>query len=310
MDPELAVKYLLFAQFCTEITASQLLSVPQNFKGVTHYFFPSLVSASRPSDLNIVLPEDHNYTHSYTWALKCSNPCQFFTPRLLHTLFVQLTKYDKETVNARFVVWKSGILLVRNNGTRSIIEVTDQSTRLYLAMQCVKGYELLLVQQRSELISLILSLLSKVCPKLELRKCLLLPDTAFPPECCNEIPLADVAKSVVCSFPTVLYNYEDGVTPRHVKIIDLLHLDPFHAIEAKILQHLFSPSQSMKIVPPLILKEIISAVNLCTDTIAKKIGGNEGMTYNQVFRELAKYSIFTMGDLYVSCGDAKSQPTP
>ena len=51
MEPEHAIKYLIFAQFCTEIAADQLISLPNGEENVTHYFFPNLVSASRPAIL-------------------------------------------------------------------------------------------------------------------------------------------------------------------------------------------------------------------------------------------------------------------
>jgi ankyrin repeat protein len=155
MEPDLAVKYLLFAQFCTEVNTRQLVSVSKNAIGVDHiYFFPNLVSASRPPSL--LPPKDgQHFSSFYTWGLKCADSHQFFTPRFLHTLFVQLTKCEYEDTKAKFLIWKNGILLVHSDGTRSIVEVTDQTTRVYLAMQCVKDCELLLVKQRSNLISLI-----------------------------------------------------------------------------------------------------------------------------------------------------------
>ena len=105
MEPTQAIKYLIFSQFCTEITANQLISVPQGIAGLTHYFFPSLASTSRPEDT--ILLGDSDYTHLYTWGLKCTDSCQFLTPRYLHSLFIQLTKCEGDAINARFIIWKS-----------------------------------------------------------------------------------------------------------------------------------------------------------------------------------------------------------
>jgi ankyrin repeat protein/GTPase SAR1 family protein len=100
MEPDLAIKYLIFAQFCTEITTKQLVSVSEKIMGVDHYFFPNLVSASRPPDL---LPPDdgQHFSPFYTLGLKCISSHQFFTPRFLHTLFVQLTKCTYESTKAK-----------------------------------------------------------------------------------------------------------------------------------------------------------------------------------------------------------------
>ena len=50
MEPTQAIRYLIFSQFCTKITANQLISVPQGFEGLTNYFFPSLANTLRLDD--------------------------------------------------------------------------------------------------------------------------------------------------------------------------------------------------------------------------------------------------------------------
>ena len=298
MEPNLAIKYLVFAQFCTEITDEQLISVPENFTGENHYFFPNLVSASRPAD--IVLPGDSHYTSFYTWGIKCASLHHFLTPRFLHTLFVQLVKCEKDNVNAKFTIWKNGILLVHHNATRSIIEVTDQTTRLYLTMQCVKGYESLLVKQRSELITLIKLLLVAICPKVKHTEYLLHPGTLCPFDGGEELPLADVAQSVVHGYPTVLVAYKDGMTPKHVPIKDLLHFDPFHAIKDKILQDIFRYRQSTNVVSSSTFNAVCSSMKVKCKPLAKELALTQQMTCKEFFEELIQYSIFTDGNLYVS----------
>ena len=71
MEPEKAIKYLIFTQLCTEIASDQLICPPDVEKNVTYYFFPNLALASRPGDL--LPPGDLKYTHLYTWCLKCSH---------------------------------------------------------------------------------------------------------------------------------------------------------------------------------------------------------------------------------------------
>ena len=196
MPPDLAIKYLLFTQFCTEVSADKLISVPTDVARQKQYFFPNLVLASRPS--SIFSTDDYQFTHFYTWCLKCSNAHQFFTPRFIHTLFIQLVKCERDTVNTAYTIWKNGISFCHDNGTRYIIEVTDQTTRLYLAIWCKVGCELHLVKQRSMLISLIKSLAHKTCPAVAVEEFLLPPQTTYPPESMQlEIPLARVALAVI-----------------------------------------------------------------------------------------------------------------
>ncbi len=74
------------------------------------------------------------------------------------SIFIQLVKCENDSAHAQCIIWKNGILLVHSNLTRCVIEVTDQTTRLYITLQCEKGHKIYLVKQRSFLISLIKSL--------------------------------------------------------------------------------------------------------------------------------------------------------
>ena len=295
MEPTQAIKYLTFSQFCTEIVANQLISVPQGFEGLTHYFFPSLASTLKP-DAALLLG-DGDYTHLYTWGLKCTDSHQFLTPRYLHSLFIQLTKCEGDAANTRFNIWKNGILLVHVNGTRSIIEVTDQTTHLYLTMQCVKGCELNLLKHRSKLISLIKSLLGKSCPLLTFDEFLLLPHATYPLDISNQIPLADIAHSVLGSHPTVLFDYN------HIPLRDLLHWDPFHVIDEPSLQELFCHRYCMCAISSSTLSLICSSIEGGCEAFAKGLSvqaSTQQITYDLLYQELSQYSIFTDGNLYVS----------
>ena len=291
MEPEHAIKYLILTQFCTEITAEQLncLSDSMDF-----YFFPNLISASKPDDL---LPAgDLKYTHLYTWCLKCSNARQFFTPRYLHTLFIQLIKYERSEVSSDCQVWKNGILLVHSNGTRSIIEVTDQTTRIYLTIQCIEGCESQLVKQRSHLISFIKRFTKKACPSVKVEESLLLPQVSYSPESSTQVQVSRVAHSIVNG-----YQY----TPQHVRVEDLLFFDSFQAIRYQTLRKIFTHRLTDNVVPLTTVTGIHSAVETCRELqewFEDEAGQcRRDMTYSQLYRELIKYSIFTDGNLYVSC---------
>ena len=290
MEPEHAIKYLILTQFCTEVTAEQLncLSDSKAF-----YFFPNLVSASKPDDL---LPAgDLKYTHLYTWCLKCSNARQFFTPRYLHTLFIQLIKYETSEVSSDCQVWKNGILLVHSNGTRSIIEVTDQTTRVYLTIQCIEGCESQLVKQRSHLISFIKHFTKKTCPSVKVEESLLLPQVSYSPESSTQVQVSRVAHSIVNG-----YHY----TPQHVCVDDLLFFDSFQAIRYQTLRKIFTHHLTDNVVPLTTVTGIHSAVETCRELqewFEDEAGQcRRDMTYSQLYRELIKYSIFTDGNLYVN----------
>ena len=297
MESDLAIKYFVFAQFCTEVSTDQLISVPANIRGTSHYFFPNLAQASRPADL---FPEESSL---YTWCLKCSNDHHFFTPRYLHTLFIQLVKCQSGSDSIKFSIWKNGILLVYC-GTRSIIEVTHQSTQLNLTMQSLEGCESHLVKQRSILIVLIKAILAKVCPNVNPDEFLLVPHQVYPPSSIAQIGIGGVAGSIVSGHPTVPFELNKGSTPQEVLLDKLLYFDSFCVIEKSLLQSIFAYSHSSNIVPLATMERVHCAVNSCRD-LAERLEDESGqcrrdMTCSQLYKELIKYSIFTDGNLYVS----------
>ena len=288
MDPHLAIKYLTFTQICSEIDPAQLINIPHAIRGVTHYFFPNLVCAERPTDLWITGEE--SYTDLYTWCLECTNTHQFFTPRYLHTLFIQLVKCESSLEDAGYMIWKNGILLVHSNGTRCVIEMTDKV--IYLTVQCAKDCELYLVEQRSMLISLMKSLKNKICLHLEPKELLLYPQSSYPPVINTKISLDKIASSVRSSFPYVVCGDEKL---EQVKVSTLLVFDSFCELKKSTFQEIFSKSE--QIISPDMLKV------LCESRLGEVFRQKERLrefTYNQLYEELLKYTIFTDGNLYVS----------
>ena len=286
MDPpHLAIKYLTFTQVCTEIDPAQLINIPHAVRGVTHYFFPNLVCAERPTDLWIT-----GNIHLYTLCLECTNTHQFFTPRYLHTLFIQLVKCESALEDAGYMIWKNGILLVHGNGTRCVIEMTDEV--IYLTMQCAKDCELYLVEQRSMLISLMKSLKNRICPHLEVKEFLLYPQSSYPPVINTKISLDKIASSVRSGFPYVVCGDEKL---EQVKVSTLLVFDSFCELKKSTFQEIFSKSD--QIISPDMVKV------LCESRLGEVFRQKERLrefTYNQLYEELLKYTIFTDENPYVS----------
>ncbi len=295
MKPELAVKYLIITQFCTRITADQLMG---GLNQKVYYFFPNLVLASRPADL--LSTRDCRYSLLYTWCLKCAEVGQFFTPRFLHTLFIQLIMCEND--NTKYIMWKNGIFLVHSNGTRFIIEITDQTRRLMLVIQCMKGHGSQLVEQRSILISLIKSLMRKVCPKVKLAEVLLHCQSSYPPEITSdfEISITELAKPIICDHKFVVCMKND--IPQHVDISELLLFDSFHRIDESIITEIFANKNSDETVTHGTLNIVCEAVS-AIDPLVKSIRDREEqalLTYSHLYAELHKYTIFPDGNLCVS----------
>ncbi len=246
MDPTQAIEYLKVSQFCTEITPDQLLSVPDKIGEENYYFFPNLVLATRPPPSTLWRTEEgvHEYTNLYMWRMECANPGQFFTPRYIHTLFIQLVKCESDSDHAQYIIWKNGILLVHSNLTRCVIEVIDQTTQLYITLQCEKGREMYLVKQRSFLISVIKSLENKACPAVESRELLFSPTHSYPPELGSDpVPVTDVAHSVLAGLPAVA-TCNDSTNINQVHISELLYFDSLHLNHAIGNKTINSPNYS------------------------------------------------------------------
>ena len=302
MSPDLATKYLVFTQFCTKVSADQLLSTPENLTSSIYYFFPNLVLSEKPS--NLWSTEKEDYTPLYTWCLKCSNPHHFFTPRFLHTLFIQLVQCEEDSNDAGFTIWKNGILIVHCNTTRTIIEVTNQTTQLNLMMQCRKEYKSCLVKQRSKFISMIKSLRNKISSNLELDEFFLPCQRSYPPEAVTKIFLSKVAHSLIEGYPSVVVSEDDNKS-KHKNILtgDLLLYDSFLLMNKTLTQEVVMNRHSDTCVPHVTLAKIRESLKPCKDLVAmmqnEAGSGVKEITYSQLFRELCKYSVFTDGNLYV-----------
>jgi hypothetical protein len=127
---------------------------------------------------------------------------------------------------------------------------------------------------------------------------LFLPEFHFPLEGCRELPLSDIAHAVACSSPTVLYEYDNELT--HKLVTELLHFDPFHAIDDRTLQDILRHSESGDIVPSSTLSTVCSLIKKGCEVLAAFLSATHQMTYNQLYGELSQYSIFTDANLYVS----------
>ncbi len=312
MDSHQAIEYLKFSQFCTEITPDQLLSAPDKIDRENHYFFPNLVLATRPSSSTLWRTEEggHEYTDLYTWCMECTNARQFFTPRYIHTLFIQLVKCESGNDHAQCIIWKNGILLVHSNLTRCVIEVTDQTTRLYITLQCEKSHEKVLVKQRSLLISLIKSLKMKVCPEVESRELLFSPTHSYPPlPGSDSVPVTDVARSVLAGLPAVATR-KDSMNINQVHISELLYCDSLHLNYATgsktILQTILLNSCSSDIISSSVMRRMctigeprahISLTEIFQDTSDEEL---KEIPYKELYEELLKYTIFSDDTLFVS----------
>ena len=234
MDPNASIKYLIFAQFCTLVSSESL--VPSNSLSSikkNYYFFPDLVEQERPFD---ALVKEREYTESYTWVLKCNGSNQFFTPRCIHNLFIVLARRKHNHTNLGIDIWKNGILQVNGQFVRSVIEFTDQTRRINLEMQCIEEHKLDLVKERSELTTIIKSLVRKLCPSFTFSESFLY--TKRYPLCHDtEIPICDILSSIRRGDCGVTCQDKDNKIDT-ISLKELLYSDSFHSLRKSTFFHM------------------------------------------------------------------------
>ena len=171
------------------LTALELAKVSSHLQV---YYYLSVITDTLPSSpmpSDMWSPPGHSHSYLYMWCLKYANSSLFFA-----SLFIEhLRKMILISEDVHCTVWKNGTLFAYKNGTKAIMEVSEQTSRVYLVMQCVKGCELHLVEKRCLFISKIKSLTRKICPEIRIMECLLQPQKRYPPDITQEIPCSAIA---------------------------------------------------------------------------------------------------------------------
>ena len=251
----------------------------------------TLPSSPMPSDM--WSPPGHSHSYLYMWCLKYANSSQFFASLLIE----HLRKIYLASKDVYCTTWKNGILFAYENGTKAMIDVSEQTSRVYLVMQCVKGSELDLVEKRSLLISKIKSLTRKICLEIRIMECLFQPQKRYPPEITQEIPCSEVAHSIKSNSQHILVS-----STQHILLSDLLHFDSLQVLGGSLFEEIFRNRESELSVPAETLHAVCKAVSInktLQDSLQRK-ARNSQLTFKCLFIELHKYTIFPGGDLYVS----------
>ena len=287
MDPDMTIKYLIFAQFCT-LVSIDLIREP-TYKEENFYFFPNLVQNETPVNLFV---EEDEYTNIYTWIQQC-NDRNFFTPRCIHNLFIYLLKGEKKDKGALYDIWKNGILIVNDNTVRSVIEFTDQTTCIKLKMQCHKSYLHELAKERSKLLGVIRSVVAKLCPNFKTTE-FVLHLQSDPIKNSITIPVQNIAHSVIENKPGVVVSSGQGRSKNTScpLVQDILGFDSILALEKSKRQLIFDRRNSDNIISPDILdcmKGKFPMMNIIIE-----------MTYNELYQEIIQYSMFSCESFQVS----------
>ena len=254
MHPEMAIKYFVFSQFCTRVSKDSIISFSKlNNTKTDYYFFPNFVSRDTPPEVFINTDE---YTNIYSWIGECPSRC-FFTPRCIHCLFIRLVKFENTTNTAKHDIWKNGILIVRGNQVRSVIEFSNQTSCITLLMQCRQGYQLELVKERAKLVAVIRSVIGNTCPSLKMSE-YLLHSQKCPLNCVAKIPITELANYVFHNNSSVPMHgqHDRAITSR--SLTDILCVDSMQVIETSHFETIFRNKDSNMKIPDYLNYVIVS----------------------------------------------------
>ena len=286
MDSDMAIKYLIYAQFCTLVSIDLIRQ--SSYKNKNFYFFPNLVQNETPVNLF----KKDEYTNIYTWMQQC-NDCNFFTPRCMHNLFIHLLQGEKSDKGAQYDIWKNGILMVSNSTVRSVIEFMNQTTCIKLQMQCHKSYLHELAKERSKLLGVIRSVVAKSCPNFKTTE-FVLHLQSDPINNSIVIPVRKIAQSVNEYNAGVIISSGKGRS-KNIScplVQDILGFDSIQALEKSERQLIFDGRSSDGIISPDIFDCMKGKFPMMNVTIE--------MTYNELYQEIIKYSIFSCESFQVS----------
>ena len=269
---ELVLQYMLRMEFCSEIDPQALSLIPgfdQDCLQDHYYFFPSLISTERPSD---VWAQNTGFAHAFGWCLKCTDPYQFFTPRFLQVLLIHLAALAHNSTPVIFTeltpgcrIWKKGIRWLNPHGIETIVEVSDQNKKVTAVMRCLKESDMKFIKQRSSVIKQILHM-QKFCPEVKPKEFIIHPHCLrhYPLQASAEIPMTQVTETIVEKHPYLIVDdHTLPDTPEHpfLPLDKLVLFEPYQNLGRELLEKLFSrlDRASTEHVPKEILHSIARA---------------------------------------------------
>ena len=255
-DIDMLVGFLRSLQFCHIIESSALdcletnisTSIPMPFDELL--FFPALIDAEPPTDINIV--------NGLGWCLWCPDPYEFLSTRFLHMLLLSLAyiyclplppqrtlgKIYKanpivEALARRCNVWTNGIYWENEVGVKFFVEVSEHNrcvTVLASNKEMTESHKVF-----NSVIKTILSLKNQLC------SCTSDEYMIAPNEVVNS-HTRDVCQRTLYSMEDVavgILTKVDIKEPNNVHIEDIVgSKDPFFRIAPLVTKALFDPSNA------------------------------------------------------------------
>ena len=301
-DTSMLIDFLMNMEFCHVIDSDTLNTIFTNLSSSDRVsnddvlFFPALITAEPPSDLN-----DH-FECGFGWCLYCPNPFQFLSVRFLHVLLLRLVylfcfpSHRKASelaiestvyqLNRHCIVWKNGIYWKHISDI--VVEMTDNNRCVTVFVSNTKGVE----SQRicCSVIKLVLSLQKQFCP-------CKINEYIIPSGSLANIRSKIISERILYQVNDIacgmLFNEEifdhNEVQDSPINVKHICPHEPYISLAPAVIHALFSNNKANQIIPERFLQhiqEFSPSIMACYNT-------SKGSTYSDVASHLNDYSFFT-----------------
>jgi len=307
-DTKLFITYLLYSQFCSEISYSKFCDRPLT-PGMKYYIFPGLIHFE-VKKLDEIL-WNTKFEEISIWRLRIDNH-EFFPPKYLHALLVKIIDKEEEESNfydkskKNFRLSKNGALIVKSS-TRSLIEISKSKNMIHVVVLSEKEDIEDLVKQRSKLCSLVKSVLRETCDDKDYSEFLVYGGKLYPPKNYTEVPLSDIAHALVKGDKNIILRNEKLT---QLSLSSILHKDFFDISGKENLSTLRNDidglinSRSSKLIMDETGMKTRLTARLRDEYNISEFNGP--ITFAQLYEKAIECSLFTTETIYVrNCAQAK-----
>ena len=295
-DTELFIRYLLYSQFCSEISYDSLCVSKPLTPNKIYYIFPGLIHFEVKKLEEILW--NSNFFEISIWCLKLKNE-DFLPPQFLHALLVKII--DTEDKNKKeFKLSKNGALIVKSN-TRSLIEISESKNVIHVVILFDEEDVLALVKQRSKLTLLIKTVLKETCSGTDYSEFLVYGEQLYPQKTFMEVPVSDIATALVKGDKSIILRNE-ALT--QISLSSILHKDFFDISGGENIDtlrndidRLIKNNSSSSIIDESGTKTRLTAILQDEYQLGKLHGP---ITFAQLYDKATECSLFTTKTIYVS----------
>ena len=266
LDTDMITQFLCHLEFCRLLASSELFeaeSAAALFNPTEKlYFFPGLVTIEVPSG---VWKSNPNFVFHSGWALHCSNPGQFFTPRFLQVLLLRLAfnpdlASNVQTPNfpslqRKCQVWKNGIFWGDDSGVETLVDV-EKNKSVVVMLRCLNGSEVECARIQSTVIDKVQQIIKTFCPKVTVSEHLLHYSDCkeYPHKPFSDLALVNadqIAAAVKKQKPSIV-DEVGNVIP----LSEILGIEPSTSPGVSVFQQLFC-----KQTPSSVLQQLFGGLN-------------------------------------------------